>query len=277
MKKFPKELVDILSANIDDNDISNFDARLPPHVDFICSAEERENCYQISIQLLLDYVDRTHFRALITTIMRQGFATPEQFEAYHKMRSCFKNMRYACMLFDSRHRYPRYLHKITILMGDFKDAMLTEQKDQITSWGRKLCRNALSFLSYRRFMRELADFRPDSDETFQRWIKRENAYIAHLLERDPLRGTKKELHGLRKVISRRVALNDALRTFRPSEERKATSAYLATLNDQLGDIHDELIKQKLDEGAGEEFEERLFTPPAFIAEHCKIFLAAQAN
>jgi len=272
MPPYSEELIASLFTNIDADDVETPEAQLPQQVSFACTEAERRDSYMLSLQMLSDYVDRREFCRLISAIIRRRAASAAEIAAFRKMRSCFKHMRYSCANFDARHCYPRPLHKLTALMGDFQDVVINGQKGQILKLGLKL-RLKLNSFSYRKLLRGLAAWQADNEAAYQKRLRQENAALAEFLRREPLRGTGNELHNLRKIISRRVALNDTLRALRPSAEADATSLWLATLNGRLGDIHDRLVAESL---AGKrDYKRDIFTPPAHIAADCRLFLARQ--
>jgi len=272
MPHYPSHLIDQLFTNIDADDEINLNIALPEQINFACTEKERADCYFLSLQMLRDYVDRREFRALIAAIIRQRSASKAQIAAFRRARSCFKHIRYSCANFDARHRYPRPLHKLTALMGDFQDAVINGQKLKTLTLGIKLWLK-LSASSYRKLLADMADYHRDSDRDYYGYLTRENASLAEYLQREPLSGTGNELHNLRKIISRRVALNDTLRVFRPSDQADATSLWLATLNGVLGDLHDKLVAETL---AGKRnYKSDIYTPEPMIAARCRLFLTRQ--
>jgi len=272
MQKFSPAELAVLFNHIEADDEIDPAALLPGRVDFSCSDAERQACYHMALQLLNSYADKQALLRLVLTITWQRAADAAQIAAFRKARTCFKHMRFCCANFDARHRYPRHLNQVTALMGKLQDAIINRQKTKITLFGTWL-RFMLSPVSCYFLQQRLAAYRPDSDKHYYRQLNRENERLAQFMAREPLRGTGQELHRLRKIISRRVALNDALRSLRPSAELNAVSLYLATLNGMLGDVHDRLIKW--DATGIYDYKRHVFTLSPAITDRLKAFLNSQ--
>ncbi|KAA6406235.1 hypothetical protein DPQ22_00520, partial [Candidatus Tokpelaia sp.] len=272
MQKFSPAELAVLFANIEVDDEIDLAASLPGRVDFACSVGTRRACYYMALQLLNTYVDIPAFRRLVATIIAQRAADADQIAAYRKARTCFKHMRFCCANFDARHRYPQHLNAIIVTQGRLQDAIINRQKARIVLLGSQLWLMLSPVSCY--FLRQrLAAYRPGSDKRYYRRLNRENGRLAQFLTREPLAGTGEELHSLRKIISRRVALNDALRSLRPSAGLDAVSLYLASLNGMLGDVHDDLIKW--DAAGTIDYKRHVFTLPPAIADRLKIFSNSQ--
>jgi len=273
MRNFSPTDLAILYRHIEADDNINPEAALPPgFINFSCSEETRQACYYMALQLLDSYVDNRRLRCLIMAVTRRRAADAEQLAAFRKARTCFKHMRFCCANFDKRHRYPQHLHLLVVMMGQFQDAIINRQKAKITALGLGLLL-LLSPAPRRALRYRLAAYRPATERSYRRYLDRENRRLARFLAREPLQGTGKELHKLRKIISRRVALNDALRSLQPSAGRDAVSLCLASLNGMLGEIHDVLVSLKTKKLI--DYQRHRFTLPNAVTDRLKSFLKSQ--
>jgi hypothetical protein len=203
-------------------------------------------------------------RRLVATIAIQRSATAEQAARFKLIRARFKKMRFACANYSEEHAYPQALHSITRLMGAFQDAFKNGQKTRTLWLGIKLCcRLRAGFFEDLR--KTLLKARLTTLESFQRYIATENQHLAEATQGEGFI-TARQFHELRKVISRRIALNDTRRALYPSPELDAVSLFLATINGLMGQMHDELVLKEIRNEL--DYENQLFKLPDDIA--CRI-------
>jgi hypothetical protein len=111
-------------------------------------------------------------------------------------------------------------------------------------------------------------------ENFQRYIAKENQYLNDAVQENTFL-TAKRFHELRKVISRRIALNDTRRALYPSAELDAVSLFLATINGLMGKMHDDLVLKKMRNEL--DYENELFKLPDEIASRIRAWVIAQCR
>lgn len=225
--------------------------------------------YRLCWQLLEYGVDRSHFRQIIKRIAFSGTATPDEQRAFKYARAKFKHMRFTCANIGKVHRYPFILHIITIIMGNMQDAFKNKQRWATLINGCVLW-VALTPLYYWLIQLPLMTLRPDTPDGILAYQREQNAKLAKLLTTlDATTGH--EFHVMRKIISRRVAYNDTLRTLRPDTSLDHLSEYLATINGMMGDMHDDLIEKKIN--GSQNYHRDRFQPPREIIERITTFLA----
>lgn len=266
---FPQEALDTVFEHVLLDDVPHPNTPLPEDVLPLCRKDEIRQGYNLCWQLLDRGVDRPAFRRLIMRIALSGKASKEEQLAFKYARAKFKHMRFACANFTRRHRYPLMLHIVTIIMGNMQDAFKNHHRRATFTNGLILWA-ALSPLVYWLTAAPIIAWKEDSAEGIHNYQKKENARLARLVETlDATTGH--EFHVMRKIISRRVAFNDTLRTIRPSQELNQLSEYLATINGMMGDYHDGLIEKKLN--GSQNYRKDRFQSPREIPQRIKSFLA----
>ncbi|MDG6094010.1 hypothetical protein LOC54_02585 [Acetobacter sp. AN02] len=237
------EQLAVLYDNISVNDVITPDARCPDGALPAFLPEEPGACYRLTWQLYRQKVDIRVFRRLILRIMVQGKVTPDQALDFKHTRARFKHLRFACANCDERHSYPWLLHFVTRQMGFFQDVFRHGRKLMVIRCGLLLL-VGLSPPVWWLLNRRLEDFRPASPQNFSDYLARERGRLAEAVENDtPVTGH--QFHGLRKIISRLVALNDTRRVLRPLPELDELAVFLASLNGLMGSKHDDLVEEHL--------------------------------
>lgn len=257
-----------LMQNVLDDDDINLNARCPakPEPDF--SVEELSSCYRLSWDLLVSGVNIPSARRLVAAIAIRGSASPEQAINFKLIRARFKQMRFACANCSEQHTYPERLNSITRLMGSFQDAFKNGQKLRTFMLGMWLCcrlRNGF----FDDLRESIVNGRLSSIESFQRYFAAENQRLAEVLGGEAYL-TARQFHELRKIISRRIALNDTRRVLYPSPELDAFSFFLATINGLMGDMHDDLVLKRMRDEL--DYENQLFKLPDEIASRIRALI-----
>lgn len=266
---FPQDALDTVFEHILLDDVPHPDTPLPDDVLPICDAAEIRNGYNLCWQLLERGVDRKAFRRLILKIALSGNANKDEQLAFKYARAKFKHMRFACANFTKQHRYPLLLHVVTIVMGNMQDAFKNHQR-RATLMNGLILWIVLSPAYYWLISTPLTLWKEDDVAGVIAYQKKENAKLAKLI-RTLNATTGHEFHTMRKIISRRVAFNDTLRTIRPSQALNQLSEYLATINGMMGDFHDGLIEKKLD--GSQDYHRDRFQSPQGIPQRIRAFLA----
>lgn len=250
------------------DDVPYPDTPLPSDVLPRSTSEEIMENYRLCWQLLEFGVNRPQFRALTKRIARTGHASVDEQRAFKYARAKFKHMRFACANLSKAHRYPLILHIVTIIMGNMQDAFKNNQRLSTFINGCFLW-VALTPAFYWFIQLSLLTLRLDNPEGVLAYQRKQNTKLAHLMETlDATTGH--EFHVMRKIISRRVAYNDSLRTIRPSESLNQLSEYLATINGMMGDMHDDLIEKKLN--GTQHYRRDRFEAPHEIIKRITVFL-----
>lgn len=232
-----------LFHNIMVDDEVNLSVACPTDVTPDCNQEELNACYRISWQLLVRGIDLVDFRRMIARIAVRREASPDERIYYKEVRARFKHMRFGCANFDVRHRYPWQLHFITSQMGFLQDAFKSGQKFK-TCWMAAVLWIVLLPLPFKLVQRRIENFLSSNPPKFREFQCAEIAKLAKALASGE-QVTGQQFHSLRKIISRRTAFVDTLRIIRPSQQLNNLSAYLATINGLMGDMHDELLLKEI--------------------------------
>lgn len=272
----PRASAEQLSAlfhNIMVDDEVNLSVACPTDVTPDCTQEELNACYRISWQLLARGVDLTDFRRMIARIAVRREASPNERVHYKEVRARFKHMRFGCANFDMRHRYPWQLHFITSQMGFLQDAFKSGQKFK-TCWMAAVLWVVLLPMPFKLVQRRIENFLPSNPARFWDFQCAEIAKLAKVLATGT-QVTGQQFHALRKIISRRTAFVDTLRIIRPSQQLNDLSAYLATINGLMGDMHDELLLKEI---RGElDYHKDKFLLPETIATRLRKLIVAHMS
>lgn len=266
---FKKSVLEQLFEYILLDDVPHPQTALPQDALPKCTEKEIEAAYKLSWQMLHRGVDFKEFRKLVAYIALTGRTTEEQRQYFKNVRAKFKHMRFACLNFDKKHRYPHGARIFTLLLGNMQDAFKNKQRVSTFLYGLAVLATSSPFFSW--FIKKsLLNFERETAEGLLAYHKEENKKLAELLKKaDNVTGH--QFHVMRKFISRRTAFNDTLRTIRPSDALNQLSQYLATINGMMGDEHDCLVEKKL---RGEQnYHEEQFKAPEEIIVRLKEFLS----
>lgn len=220
------------------------DAKLPQKIHLTYSREQFYECYQICLQIWQQGIDRKKLMGMMTEIYRgQSLQADEQL-AYKFMRAKFKHLRFAFGTFDESHKYPALFHYMIAIMGYLQDSLKNHQTTSI-KFSAILLRLLLNKLPFRIIVRKIYHFKPNSPDSFRKFILMRIHFIRLNLAKDEV--TSKIFHEMRIVISQQVALYDNFKILYPSKYHNSISEYLSTLNGMMGGLHDELIAKKFSE------------------------------
>ena len=199
------------------------------------------DCYRLSRQLWEEGVNRVAMITLTSRLRRNRDLGPKDRLAFKYARAKIKQVRFACALFDARHRYPTILDWMTTALGHLQDAFKTGNKPAV--WREALlCRLFLAAGPYALLRREIDRLRPATSADFRTYLLGQIGGLRALLARDTLTGA--QFHAARKVISRHIAFYLALGTIQPSERNHRMTRLLAAINGLMGRMHDELIERR---------------------------------
>ncbi len=256
---FSAEQLDTLFSAILVHDESHLDAELPDTICLDYSQQQLKQCYQISLQLWEDGVDRKYLSRIAEKAFWYRRLNAEDQLAFMQVRAKLKHMRFAYMTFDSRHRYPVKFHRITRKMGRLQDALKNEEGRAVMKIAMRL-RFFLTRYSYSFSTKEIECFQLCTPESFSRHINNQIQFIRLSLSKKVI--SSKEFHQVRKVISQQGALYDNLKSLYPSPYHQSISLYLSTINGLMGSMHDELISRKFNKS--QEYESYTFKMPEEI-------------
>ena len=217
------------------------DATLPDSIHLDYTQEQLSQCYQICRQLWQEGPNRQALIQMVDKICKQGKLNEQDQYEYYCMRAKIKHLRFAHIMFDKTHRYPRVFHWMTAVMGHLQDVLKNAAHSSV--WpAALLVRLFLSKPLYAIAVKEIEGFQPSTVDSFRQYIKNEINFIRLNLAKDEI--TSHEFHDMRKVISRQVAMYDNFKTLYPSAYHQSISKFVSTLNGLMGSMHDELIAKK---------------------------------
>lgn len=262
-----------LMQNILDDDEIDLEACCPTKSVPEFTAAELADCYRLAWQLLASGVSASSACRLVASIAIRCSATPQQATSFKLIRARFKHMRFACTNCSEQHSYPEILHSTTRLMGDFQDAFKHGRRIRTLKLGIKLWYR-LQTGFFEALRKNIADAQTSTIESFQRYLAAENQHLADAAQEGAYL-TARQFHDLRKIISRRTALNDTRRALYPSPELDALSFYLATINGLMGDMHDDLVLKRIRNEL--DYDKQLFKLPDEIASRIRTFVMTQRD
>jgi hypothetical protein len=219
------------------------EALLPDSIHLNYTSEQLNECFQICQQLWHSGANRLQLKNIVEKIYNQGDLDAEDQYTYYCMRAKIKHLRFAFVMFDERHFYPRIFHWMTALMGHLQDVLKNTQHSSV-KLAALLVKLFLSKPFYAMATNEIEQFQPSSIESFRQYIMDEMQFIRMNLAKGPV--SSYEFHEMRKVISRQVAMYDNFKILYPSAYHQSISEYVSTLNGLMGSLHDELITKKFD-------------------------------
>ena len=219
------------------------EATLPDAIHLDYTQEHLSQCYRICQQLWQEGPNRQALSQMVDKIYKQGKLNEQDQYEYYCMRAKIKHLRFAFIIFDKSHRYPRVFHWMTAVMGHLQDVLKNAEHSSV--WpAALLVRLFLSKPLYAIAVKEIEGFQPSTVDGFRQYIKNEINFIRLNLAKDKI--TSHEFHEMRKVISRQVAMYDNFKTLYPSAYHQSISQCVSTLNGLMGSLHDELIAKKFD-------------------------------
>ena len=217
------------------------EAILPDAIHLDYTQEQLSQCYQICQQLWQEGPNRQALSQMVDKIYKQDNLNEQDQYEYYCMRAKIKHLRFAFIMFDKSHRYPRVFHWMTAVMGHLQDVLKNAAHSSV--WpAALLVRLFLSKPLYAIAVKEIKGFQSSTVDSFRRYIKNEINFIRLNLAKDEI--TSHEFHDMRKVISRQVAMYDNFKTLYPSAYHQSISKFVSTLNGLMGSMHDELIAKK---------------------------------
>jgi hypothetical protein len=232
------QTLDALVSAIDVNDLIDLQAALPRAVTLDYPPERFIEGFRLSRQLWQLGFDRAGLIALAARLRRGETIDEAQRHWFKQVRARFKHLRFAFFLYSQRHRSPKMLSLVTLVMGELQDAVKVKGPAEVRQQASRL-----SFLlkapTWRLLTREADRFVPSDAAGFRRFTLSEVASLQPLLS-SPTIGAH-AFHAGRKVISRQVSFHDDMRTLYPAEEHQTMARWLATLNGLMGQFHDDLV------------------------------------
>lgn len=241
--KFTSDAERRLFTAIDEDDIADKQVSLPQRIDLTCSeARIREN-YALCLKYWEDGVNRTQLLNLINKQLDSGTLTEEERKEYKYIRSRYKHLRFALMLYTKNHKVPTIFRKTTVYLGRFQDAFKNNNAGMTERYG-KLLRILLSVPVWKLVNYSLRHAHLVSADNFVTYRQDQMRKLQTMIA--PRQLTGRQFHDVRKIISQQVSFYDTLRAINPgNHEAFQVSRFMAAINGMMGDRHDELVADSL--------------------------------
>ncbi|MBC7153812.1 MAG: hypothetical protein H5U19_04210 [Rhodobacteraceae bacterium] len=239
---FDAATLDALFDAILINDVVDDTTPLPDTITLDIDARHLIGCFRISRQLWKTSGYAADLADLLNRLAQNGDLDTGERLRFKHVRAKFKHLRFAHALYDRCHRYPVVLHWMTTAMGHLQDAIKARNARAIRR-EVAIVRAFLTWLPQRRITHEVNRLDAADSAGFHAYVMTQIGKLRGVLDHDAVTGA--EFHATRKIISRQVSFYDDLRTIAPSDEAFAMSRALAAINGLMGQMHDDLIAEKI--------------------------------
>lgn len=228
---------------IDEDDIADKHVELPQRIELACSKEKISANYALCLKYWEDGVIRRDLLKLINLQINHGSLSEAQQKEYKYIRSRYKHLRFALLLYSKKHRAPYLFRKTTVFLGRFQDAFRNNQPASIARYG-KLLKILLSAPVWKMVNGSLHHIKRVSADNFITYRQAQMRTLKEMIAKPQLSG--KAFHDVRKIISQQVSFYDTLRSINPEDKQAyQMSRFMAAINGMMGDRHDELVADDL--------------------------------
>lgn len=245
------------------------DAVLPDVIPIRFGQDQLRGGYALSRQLWLRDVDHQRFIALINDARRSGTLNGEQRVVFKDMRAAYKQLNFASLTMDIRHRFPRYLRWVTGMMGHLQDALKYGDPAMVKRHALAM-RVLFTRPSLARIYAIVDEFQPSTMERLAEFERHEIGKLRAGLSPEQIVGS--QFHDMRKVISRQVAIMDCMQILHPAPDVLASLHCLSTINGLMGGYHDGLVERQIN--GTQDYKRDPFTIPQDIRTRLEALVAA---
>lgn len=226
------------------------------------------DAFRICRQLWRDDRDDTELRRLLLLLREHRDLAPADRASFKHIRAKLKLLRFAFALLGRHHRYPRVTDWVTTALGHIQDAFKSGQRARV-AWKVATTRLLLAPGVAALFHREHDRIALASATDFRRYLARELARLDQFVSAATVTGA--QYHAARKIVSRVVAFYVVLEVLEPSGESAAMMRALATINGQMGALHDDLVAHRV--GGTQDYRRDHFTIAADLRDRIAAVLA----
>ncbi|WP_421356643.1 hypothetical protein [Pseudocitrobacter faecalis] len=243
-KRFAPEVTRRLFTAVEEDDYVDAQVSLPPVIDLHCTPEIIQDNYALCLQFWEEGVTR---QDLLDLTLKQAsgveLSAAERLQ-YKYMRARYKHLRFAQRLYLQKHQAGFLFGKTTVYLGRFQDGFRNQKKDVIGFYGR-LLRVYLSSPVWGLVRYRLRHSTLASVDNFVACRRSQMQTLKTIIARPKLTG--REFHDVRKIISQQVSFYDTLRSIDPdNREACQVSRFLAAINGLMGDKHDEMVADDME-------------------------------
>lgn len=241
--KFSPATVQLLFTAVDEDDMVNEHANLPPAIQLQCTQENIRNNYSLCLQFWEEGFTRLELLGLVQKLLKGGELSDAERKQYKYIRARYKHLRFAQRLYSKNHKSDFWFCQATVVLGHFQDAFRNRSKSNIAIFGNIL-RIYLSVPGWRWVQYFLRHPRLENKNEFIAYRQEQMRKLRVIIAKPQLTG--KEFHDVRKIISQEVSYYDTLRSIDPSnQEAYKISRFLSNINGLMGDRHDVMVADKL--------------------------------
>lgn len=241
---FPARILDAMFYAVDTDDLVDPEVSLPDPVPVACTRDEMRRCLDLCVQFWEEAADREVMSKLAGRLLRTHDLSPQERVEYKHIRARYKHLRFAFVLYGTKHKPPPLFAATVAVMGHLQDAFRIGNRAGVRRYGF-LLRTLLSKPVWQYVKREVASVKLDNASGFLAFRRGEVRKIERALN-DTV--TSHGFHSIRKIVSRQVSFYDTLKTLEPDDRLYEVSRFLSAINGLMGSMHDGLVEQA---GAGQ--------------------------
>ncbi|END1881321.1 hypothetical protein ABLM79_000639 [Escherichia albertii] len=243
-KYFPLEVSERLFIAVEEDDVVDAEVSLPPTITLRCTSDIIHDNYALCLKFWLDGVNRKELLRLTLKQAAGDELSTDERKQYKYMRARYKHLRFAQRLYLKKHQAGFLFGKTTVFLGRFQDGFRNGKKNIVSYYGNLL----RVYLSSPVWWLVNYSLRHSQLESINGFIAYRQAQMRMLKEivSSPLL-TGREFHDVRKIISQQVSYYDTLRSIDPeNKEALQISRFLAAINGLMGDKHDEMVADDME-------------------------------
>ena len=243
-KYFPLEVGERLFIAVEKDDVVDAEVSLPPTITLRCTSDIIHGNYALCLKFWLDGVNRKELLRLTLKQAAGDELSTDERKQYKYMRARYKHLRFAQRLYLKKHQAGFLFGKTTVFLGRFQDGFRNGKKNIVSYYGN-LLRVYLSSPVWWLVNYSLRHSQLESVNGFIAYRQAQMRMLKEIVSSPLLTG--REFHDVRKIISQQVSYYDTLRSIDPeNKEALQISRFLAAINGLMGDKHDEMVADDME-------------------------------
>ncbi|WKU76790.1 hypothetical protein AYR06_03890 [Escherichia albertii] len=243
-KYFPLEVSERLFIAVEEDDVVDAEVSLPPTITLRCTSDIIHDNYALCLKFWLDGVNRKELLRLTLKQAEGDELSTDERKQYKYMRARYKHLRFAQRLYLKKHQAGFLFGKTTVFLGRFQDGFRNGKKNIVSYYGN-LLRVYLSSPVWWLVNYSLRHSQLESVNGFIAYRQAQMRMLKEIVSSPLLTG--REFHDVRKIISQQVSYYDTLRSIDPeNKEALQISRFLAAINGLMGDKHDEMVADDME-------------------------------
>ncbi|EHW5313043.1 hypothetical protein K3A10_003643 [Escherichia albertii] len=243
-KYFPLEVSERLFIAVEEDDVVDAEVSLPPTITLRCTSDIIHDNYALCLKFWLDGVNRKELLRLTLKQAAGDELSTDERKQYKYMRARYKHLRFAQRLYLKKHQAGFLFGKTTVFLGRFQDGFRNGKKNIVSYYGN-LLRVYLSSPVWWLVNYSLRHSQLESVNGFIAYRQAQMRMLKEIVSSPLLTG--REFHDVRKIISQQVSYYNTLRSIDPeNKEALQISRFLAAINGLMGDKHDEMVADDME-------------------------------